>query len=250
MLTEERHAFIIKKLTESDIVKSQDLMMELNCSESTIRRDLALLEESGELIRVHGGAKRNYHLDEELDIVEKSAKNIVQKKAIAQLAASLVHNNDTIYIDAGSTTIEMIPFLTQKNITVVTNGVQHASLLADYKINTILIGGQLKNTTKAIIGSTSIAELARYQFDKTFLGMNGVHPKYGYTTPDPEEASLKSMALKQGFETFILLDKSKFDKVNFTQVASIESATILTETLNQIDYQSYFTKTKIIEVNI
>lgn len=79
MLTEERHAFIIKKLTESDIVKSHDLMMELNCSESTIRRDLALLEESGELIRVHGGAKRNYHLDEELDIVEKSAKNIVQK---------------------------------------------------------------------------------------------------------------------------------------------------------------------------
>ncbi|ANZ99754.1 DeoR/GlpR transcriptional regulator [Carnobacterium divergens] len=250
MLTEERHALILKRLVDHGVIKSQDLMTELNCSESTIRRDLALLEETGELIRIHGGAKRNFHLDEEQDMNEKTFKNVQEKNLIAQLAASLVKEKDTIYIDAGSTTLAMIPFLTQKGITVVTNGVQHASLLADHKINTILIGGNLKNSTKAIVGSTSLAEIERYQFSKTFLGMNGVHPDFGFTTPDPEEAALKAAALKKGFDIYVLLDETKFDKVNFTKVAEIDQATIVTQKLDHQKYPTYFEKTTILEVRI
>lgn len=248
MLTEERHTFILKKLHLEEIVKSQDLIHELQASESTIRRDLAILEEAGELIRVHGGAKRNYHLDPELGMKEKSFKNIQEKKQIAELAASLVQENDMIYLDAGSTTLELIPFLTQPQITVVTNGVQHASLLADANIHTLLVGGRLKNSTKAIVGTTSIAELSNYQFDKAFLGMNGVHPRFGFTTPDPEEAALKTVAIKQSFEPFILADKSKFDTVNFVKVSELEAATIVTHTLDKNVFQAYFQQTKIIEV--
>lgn len=153
-----------------------------------------------------------------------------------------------IYIDAGSTTLEFIPFLTQFNITVVTNGVQHASLLADANIQTFLVGGQLKNSTKAIIGATSVAELSGYQFDKAFLGMNGIHPKFGFTTPDPDEAALKSVALKQSFENFVLVDSSKFDKINFAKVGTLEEATIITQTLEPQHLQTYLNYTKIIEV--
>lgn len=248
MLTEERHALILKRLTEHGLVKSQDLMTELNCSESTIRRDLALLEETGQLTRIHGGAKTTFELDTEMDMDEKTFKNVHEKNMIARFAASFVNDFDTIYIDAGSTTLSMISFLTQKNITVVTNGVQHASLLADHKIKTFLIGGSLKLSTKAIVGATSVNDLKKYQFNKAFLGMNGVHLNYGFTTPDPEEAALKTVALTQSAKTYVLMDQTKFDKINFAKVCDVDEAIILTEKINEQTYQQYLSKTTILEV--
>ena len=133
MLTEERYNFILEKLNQYGVIKSQELMVELDCSESTIRRDIASLEEHGKLVRVHGGAKRVYMIEQEQSLTEKSVKNIRSKEKIAELAASLVEDGDTIFLDAGSTTFFMVPFLKEKNIRIVTNAVQHALLLADLK---------------------------------------------------------------------------------------------------------------------
>src|SRR5699024_9831723 len=141
--------------------------------------------------RIHGVARSTYQLEEELSVSEKSSKNIQEKQTIAKLAASLVKENDVIYIDAGTTTLAMINFLTAKNITVVTNGVAHASLLADKEIQAFLLGGRVKYSTKAVIGTDSLRDLKSYQFNKAFLGTNGIHLEYGYTTPDPDEAALK-----------------------------------------------------------
>lgn len=80
MLTEERHAFILDQLQQDGIVKSQDLISQLACSESTIRRDLAQLESFGELRRIHGGAKRTYQLDEELQLLKNHPKAFTKKK--------------------------------------------------------------------------------------------------------------------------------------------------------------------------
>ena len=137
MLTEERHDYILNQLKKTGLVKSQEMMQYLDCSESTIRRDLALLEEAGELTRVHGGAKKIYQLDKELSTVEKSSINVHEKENIAKLAASFIEENDTIYLDAGTTTLYLIPYLKNKNIQVVTNGIQHAVLLADQQTKTI-----------------------------------------------------------------------------------------------------------------
>lgn len=86
----------------------------------------------------------------------------------------------------------MIPYLTKKeDILVVTNGVMHSQLLADYEIPTILIGGMIKGKTKAIIGAVALKQLKEYRFNKAFLGINGIDKEFGYTTPDIEEAVLK-----------------------------------------------------------
>ncbi|ALV21110.1 MAG: DeoR/GlpR family DNA-binding transcription regulator [Carnobacterium sp.] len=248
MLTEERHNFILVQLKQSGLVKSQDLMTALDCSESTIRRDLALLEEAGELIRIHGGAKRVYHLDEELSATEKTFKNVQEKKAIAELAASFIEENDTIYLDAGTTTIYLIPFLKDKNVRVVTNGIQHASLLADQQTETILLGGKIKATTKAIIGTTSLQQMGDYRFNKCFLGMNGIDVEFGYTTPDSEEAAVKKQAHLHSAKTFVLADQTKFNKVNFVKVCELEDATIVTEAMDHALYKKYFSQTSIKEV--
>ncbi|RDW20234.1 DeoR family transcriptional regulator [Oceanobacillus arenosus] len=246
MLTEERYAFILNELKHNGIVKMHELMMALQCSESTIRRDLDQLEKNGELRRVHGGAKRIYRLDDELSNNEKTLKNVQEKVAIAKLAASLIEKNDIVFIDAGTTTLAMIDYIENGNITVVTNGILHASLLTDRNITTYLIGGKIKPSTKAIIGPTSFNELRNYRFNKTFLGINGIDREFGCTTPDPEEAALKSLAIKQASITYMLADQSKWNKVNFANVCDLEEVTIITDEIKG-NIDSFKQKTEIME---
>ena len=118
----------------------------------------------------------------------------------------------------------MIPYLNKPKLTVVTSGVMHASLLADQNVRTILVGGELKNTTKAIIGVKAVSSLTQLRFNKAFLGINGIHPRYGFTTPDPDEAAVKTTALEQSEECFVLADPSKFDNVSFVKVAELSQA--------------------------
>lgn len=248
MLTEERYQYILDQLTQHGLVKSQELIKEMNCSESTLRRDLDALEEKGMLVRVHGGAKRLYEIEREIPITEKTSKNIQEKKEIAEYASSLVQDGDTIFLDAGTTTLYMIPFLKQKKIRIVTNAVQHAHLLADQENEVVLIGGVLKNTTKAVIGAVGCAQLSQYNFNKAFLGINGVDLEYGFTTPDPEEAAIKQQAIKNSAKVFILTDNSKFNTVTFVKVEDIDGATILTNPLNKKEFGAYFEATTIMEV--
>lgn len=152
MLTPERHKLILQLLKEKGVVKIQDLVDMTETSESTIRRDLTQLEEGKYLKRIHGGAARLQGKLQEPSMSEKSARNLQQKRQIAQYAASLVEEGDSIYLDAGSTVTEMIPFLPAKEIVVVTNGLMHINALLERNIKTFLIGGFAKSQTKAIIG--------------------------------------------------------------------------------------------------
>lgn len=185
MLTEERRQKILDLLEQQKIVKSQDLVNLLNASESTIRRDLQELENSGFLERVHGGAKKEQLLNFEQNMSEKSLKNVHEKQQIAKSAAETINDEDVIYLDAGSTTLEMIPFLQGKQITVVTNSVQHAANLVDLELATIILGGTIKLATNAVLGSNAIEQLKNFHFNKAFMGMNGAHLEQGFTTPDP-----------------------------------------------------------------
>src|SRR5699024_11553885 len=97
----------------------------------------------------------------------------------------------------------MITFKEGKTTTLVTNGIHHASLLADLQIDTILIGGKIKHATKAIIGSSSVHQLNGYRFNKVFLGMNGLDHTLGCTTPDPEDAEFKKSAHQRTAVTYV-----------------------------------------------
>ncbi|HAM80513.1 DeoR/GlpR family DNA-binding transcription regulator [Ornithinibacillus bavariensis] len=246
MLTDERHAIILSLLNDAGIVKTQELMRVLDCSESTIRRDLDQLEKANKLKRVHGGAKRLYQLNQELSTQEKSLKNIQEKTNIGKFAASLIENDDVIFIDAGTTTLALIDSLKKGNITVVTNGIQHASILAEHHIQTILLGGKIKASTKAIVGSTSLNELKSYQFDKAFIGINGIDIEFGCTTPDPEEAAIKKLAIHQSAVSYCLADETKWNKVNFVKVCDLQDVTILTNK-SRVDLTSFKEKTTIME---
>ncbi|WP_079710871.1 DeoR/GlpR family DNA-binding transcription regulator [Paraliobacillus ryukyuensis] len=234
MLTPKRHQLIEQELSKKQMVTIQDLVDITGASESTIRRDLSELEKQSRLIRVHGGASIKNTGKQELSVPEKSSKNITEKKAIAAYATGLVEDYDCIYLDAGTTTFEMIPFLTNKNITVVTNGITHLDALSQFGIPTYLVGGLVKYNTSALIGQFARMSLLNYRFDKCFLGVNGIHAEYAYTTPDPEEAAIKQTALELSKKSFVLADSSKLDQVSFTKIADLKAATII---INQTDHQ-------------
>jgi DeoR family transcriptional regulator, fructose operon transcriptional repressor len=245
MLTPERQQLILQKVKEKSVVKIQELVELTGTSESTIRRDLTQLEQEKYLKRVHGGAAKLQGKLQEPSMIEKSSKNLQEKQRIAKLASSLVEEGDSIYLDAGSTTFEMISHLSNKNIVVVTNGFMHVNSLLEKGIPTYMIGGYAKPKTKALIGRGALESLEQYHFDKCFLGVNGIHPEFGYTTPDQEEALIKQKAMRMSRESFVLADSSKFSEVSFATIATIGEATIITEDIDKETFNKLESKTSI-----
>lgn len=229
MLTEERQSYILKCLRNHKIVKSQDLMAHTDASESTIRRDLQELADQGLLSRIHGGAKRIDSLMAEPSQLAKANTNLAEKKAIAAYAVHKIHQDDVLYLDAGTTIQAMIPFLNpQMNLTIVTNGIDTASLLTELPFKILLVGGQIKNLTKAVIGAKAIEQVSQYRFDVAFLGTNGIDGTYGFSTPDPEEGILKRTIMNQSAKSYILSDVSKFGRITFDRFANLQEAQLIT----------------------
>ena len=245
MLTAERHQIILESLTKQGVVNLQGLVELTGSSESTIRRDLVNLENQGLLKRIHGGATLPYSKVEEPDLQYKSEKKLKEKQEIAKYAASIIRDGECIYLDAGSTVAQMMPFLTEKKIVIVTNGFMHIDHLTSAGITTYFLGGLIKPNTRAVVGSVAQESLKKYRFDRCFLGINGVDPAFGYTTPDPEEGVLKSMASRLSEKTYILADSSKFGETFFSQVADIEEATIITDLQEAELLNTYREKTDV-----
>lgn len=244
MLTEERHNIILELLKETGIVKINELVEILDTSESTIRRDIIFLESINALKRIHGGATLPKRRLNEPSYSEKEIQSVEEKKSIARYAASLIEEGDSIYLDAGTSTYEMIQYIDKASIVVVTNGLNHINALVDRDINAYILGGKIKNITKAVIGSDALKSLEKFRFDKCFLGINGVHIELGFTTPDSEEAILKENAIKHSRQTFVLADESKFGEVSFVKVADLKNAVIITNTKTE-NYEEYNKKTKV-----
>ncbi|MGM0873456.1 MAG: DeoR/GlpR family DNA-binding transcription regulator [Bacillota bacterium] len=250
MLTPERHRVILDVLKEKHSVKIQELVDLTNSSESTIRRDLTQLEEEKYLKRIHGGAALLQGKLREPNIIEKSAKNLQQKKMIAKESASLIEEGDCIFLDAGTTTLQMVEYLPiDKEIVVVTNGLTVIDPLMQKGIKTYLIGGYLKPTTGAMLGRGALAAIEQYRFDKCFLGVNGIHVELGYTTPDPEEAEIKKEALQLSREKYVLADYTKFGEIAFSKIAHLSEAKIITDEVEEDVLHPYAKNTAIKVVN-
>lgn len=248
MLTEKRHEIILSLLNKKNFVSLKEILKATNSSESTIRRDLKSLEIENKLKRVHGGAKSLSRNSIEASYNEKSSLNIDEKKSIALLASSLIEDGDCIYLDGGTTTYSLIEFLsTKKDILVVTNGIHHINALLDNNIKCFMVGGNLKQSTRVVLGSEAINFLNKFRFDKAFLGTNGAHCELGFTTPDIEEASIKEAAIKLSKESFILCDSTKIDAVSFVKFADINQCTLISTSNEKINKFKNLTQIKVVD---
>ena len=233
MLSEQRQRMILQILEEKKSVTVAELTQLLDSSFSTIRRDITILDQAGKLVKVFGGAvvaeKENVYLSAEPTVAQKSEVNQEEKRRIARYAASLIRPHDFVYIDAGTTTGYMLDCIEEANATYVTNAVAHAQRLAARGMQVILVGGSLKHSTEAVIGTTAVLMLKEYHFSVGFFGANGISRKAGFTTPDANEALVKKTALEQCKKAYILCDHSKFHVVSSVTFAPITTGTILTD---------------------
>ena len=228
LISEKRHDLILQELIKKDFLTLQELMDRTGCSASTIRRDLSKLQLAGKLQRIHGGATLNHNRMVEPRLTEKVTQNSREKKEIAKRAARQIRDNECVFLDAGSTTLEMIPYIDAKDIIVVTNGLTHVEQLLKKGIKTLMLGGQVKENTFATVGSSALETLKRYCFDKSFIGMNGIDVKYGLTTPDEQEALIKDNAMRLSNESFVVVDETKFNQVYFARVPVQDNTRIIT----------------------
>lgn len=232
MLTETRQAMILSLLQEKGSLTVQELRTLIGASESTIRRDLNTLDKDGKLCKVFGGAvpvdsSEKIVITEE-DVPSREMLNSDEKQNIARYAASLIRESDFIYLDAGTTTEHIIPFLSETKALFVTNALAHARALAAKGFKVILLGGEVKASTEAVVGHSACSSLCGYHFSLGFFGANGVHRTAGFTTPDPREADVKRAAFERCRRRFVLCDHEKFNAVTPVTFADFDAATILT----------------------
>ncbi len=230
MLTKQRHEEMINIIRERGSITTNEMAKILGISESTARRDINFLADTGKVIKVYGGAMFDpQDVDTKEDSFEQRMDiNATEKGKAAEKALELITPDDFIYIDAGTTTKYIADNFNMNGVRIVTNGIEHARILASKGNEVVLVGGNVKISTDAIVGTLAVNTLDKYHFTKGFFGTNGISPKAGYTTPDINEALVKKAAMQKCSKSFIVCDSSKFNTISAVTFASFREATIVT----------------------
>jgi DeoR/GlpR family transcriptional regulator of sugar metabolism len=209
-------------------VRVEDLRSELGVSTATIRRDLDELEESGALRRVHGGAVSVDIRPIEARFDAKAARHTPEKQRIASRAAELIAHDTTIYLDAGSTCLELARLLTRRDdITIVTNSLPAIVELAGQGPRVVVIGGELRPLSQAIVGPLSTPLLDEVYVDQAFMGTFSLSLDAGLTTTDPAEAFTKEYALGRAREVVLLVDSSKLGTRSFAHAGRLDQVDVV-----------------------
>jgi DeoR/GlpR family transcriptional regulator of sugar metabolism len=217
------------------VVGVQELSRQLKVSSATVRRDLAQLESLGEVRRVHGGAVGVESRLEEPLFDDKTSIAAREKQRIAQAALKFIKPNDTIFLDGGSTVLELARLVRDRsNLTVVTNSLRAAIELAAQGPRVILIGGEFRRLSQTLVGPLTRLTLDEVHVDKAFMGTIGLTLEEGLTTTDPSEAYTKELVMQHARQVFLLADHSKVGKVSFACAGQLGKVQVLI-TDKQID---------------
>ena len=171
MLADDRLNAIVRMVTEAGSMSVADLAEALDVTASTIRRDLQTLDRAHRLAKVHGGATslERAHIARDLTIPERSELHVDDKRAIVQAAACLIEPGSFVYIDSGSTTLQLVSCVpADADVAYVTNSVGHARRLMERGCRVMVTGGELKPETEALVGPDATAMLARYRSHAAF----------------------------------------------------------------------------------
>ncbi|WP_114166642.1 DeoR/GlpR family DNA-binding transcription regulator [Exiguobacterium sp. TNDT2] len=228
MLKEQRLEAILNLINTHGMVRVSEITELLNVTEMTVRRDLQLLEDQGQVERIHGGAKAvNGFSDKELSHIEKQGINIEEKQQIARTIASLVEENDTIFLGPGTTIEYVYDFLTVFPARIVTNSIHVFNRFNKNEgYDLILIGGSYRARTGAFVGSFANNTLKKINVKKAFIGSNGVHGNEVYTSNE-EEGITQSIILDNAHEKYIVADHSKIWGQDFFSFYHLDGVTAL-----------------------
>ncbi len=225
----------IVNLSNEEVTVSQ-IAEFLNVSEITIRRDLKALDLTGDLKRTHGGVMSNKIILNTVTYKKKEERNSFEKEFIAQLAAKEIIENDTIFMDCGSTVFKLCEFIKNKKIKVITNSLPVVLALKDTEVSINLIGGELNSKREAVHGIMAIEHIKKYKVNKAFVGIDGISINGLYANSELE-ASITLAMIEQAQTSYLLCDSSKINQEKYYHFAA----------LNVIDYLITNAKSEVLK---
>ena len=231
--TSKRHSAILAQLQHLGTATVMELAMKLNVSDETIRRDAILLQEKGEVLKLHGALTLPY-LAGEAPFERRLRENAEAKRAIAKFAVGLVKDGDSLMLDTGTTTSIFAQELRiRSHLTIVTNSSDIARTLATVNGNTVyMAGGALKGDNGAAFGPSAVEFMSRFRVRHAFISIGAISVEGGLMDTDLSEAAIAAMALSRAEHRAVLTDSSKFGKSALVNVCKLDGVDrLITERL-------------------
>lgn len=239
MLKSKRIKEIQEYVAKHEAVSLDELVEVFDVSKNTIRRDIQPLVESGEIKKVYGGVSINN--SSLVSFSDRKQQNQKTKELIAKSAAEFVDEGDIIFIDSGTTTMEMFEFIKNKEITIITNNLIFIINSLPYdNLNIISIGGSLERKTNSFTNFSENNLLKTFNINKAFMASTGVSILNGVTNASPLESELKKIAVQRSFEVFLLVDHDKFNKYGLITYCDLnEIDYLITDEIPNVHFQEY-----------
>lgn len=229
MNTEQRKKKISELLKENDSVRVSELSQILDVSEVTVRSYLEDMEKKGLLARVHGGAVSSYKPYYSMNLNQRLETNQTEKVEIAEKIADLIQDNDTVMLNAGTTTLLAFrKFPVEYNLNIVTNSISIAlEASSNQNYNVILLGGSVNTKYQFTYGNDAVHQVKKYNADKLILSVDGIDIDDGFTTYYNKESPVDLAMIEQSKCCIVAADKTKFWRSAFAKISEIKVADYL-----------------------
>ncbi len=226
---QERQQKILELLHSTGEVRVAELSRLFEVSEVCIRGDLTELESKGFLSRVRGGAVSPYEPYYNMSLAQRSTINKDEKDAIAAKIADMIHDNQAVMMNAGTTPLAVMrKLVNKKNITIITNSIVLALEGAKYKnFRILLLGGEVDDEYQFVYGTLTMAQLDEYYAEKFIMSADGIDGQGGITTYYDQEAEICRKMIEHSKVTIAALDHTKIGRVALKKFAEISEVDCL-----------------------
>lgn len=227
MIMEDRLDAIEELTNERGFVSTRELASRFSVSEPTIRTDCRELEKQQRILRVHGGAKSRKARSimtrkSESEMTSRANKDTEQKGRLCEYAASLVEDDDCIFVDGGTTFRDLVKYLEGKKVRMVTHSLIIPETFGDENGELFVAGGSFSPKYRMNLGPVALDDLERFNFKYAFLSCAGIDAVRGKAyTAEMETAEVKKKAMRLAEQSFLLVDESKKNVKGFCSFADL-----------------------------
>ncbi|MCY0386594.1 DeoR/GlpR family DNA-binding transcription regulator [Robbsia sp. Bb-Pol-6] len=233
MIPDQRREMMLRQLRKHQVLSVHQLVDMFRCSHMTVRRDIALLEQEGRAYSVTGGVRIASQVHSEPSHRLKAVAELPQKQAMARLAAGLLRPDMTVYLDAGTSTLEIVRYITAlAGMTVVTNDFGIVQSLADAThVNVIHTGGLLDHPNRSCVGGLAVATLRQIATDIAFMSTSSWDLHRGITTPSALKVEVKQVAMHSASQSVLVASSTKYGTFSMYRIAGLDQFdTIISDT--------------------
>lgn len=226
--TDVRIIKLVELLQNQRKADVETISVEFGISEATVRRLFAQAEDQGKVIRVHGGVQLSPLVGHDYSYRISASYRSKQKTFIGNSAVSLVRDNESVFLDSGTTVLKLAEALSVriqtgklKGLVVLTNSLTHVETLASW-CKVILLGGEIRVERRDVCGSLAEKIIHLFHVDKAFFGADAVSIQAGFMTTDERTSRISELIMQRADKSYVLVDSAKFDTNSFVRFAGVD----------------------------